>query len=259
MRILALLIGLMLTCNAEALATNTPRTVDPQTVDPSGGDLFASRPVDAAPVVTPPLPRPTATATAPTTEPVTSGNPLWAIPLARLTATREKPLFAPSRHPPSVELARPLPVPVAPPAKPPEPVKPQLALIGTVAGTGQRIGLFLDVASKAVLRLKTGENHQGWTLHKVRPHQVELAKGLDNTVLDLPSPDLKPGPTAPLPAAPMLAAPATAVPVASSAPGVFLNAGKLSGPAPTPTNAGARAPQPTQPARVNPFMQQPSR
>src|SRR5438045_3679915 len=29
-----------------------------------------------------------------------SGNPLWTIPLASLTATRERPIFTPSRRPP---------------------------------------------------------------------------------------------------------------------------------------------------------------
>jgi general secretion pathway protein N len=249
MRVLALLIGLMLIGHAEALAANTPLTVDAQTVDPGGGDLFASKPADAAAVAKPALPRPAADMTAPTTEQVTSGNPLWAIPLARLTATREQPLFAPSRRPlPVAELARPAPAPVAPPPKPPEPEKPQLSLLGTVAGTGERVGLFLDSTSKAVLRLKTGENHQGWTLRDVRPRQVELAKGLDTTVLDLPPPDLKPGPAAPAPP-PAALVPPPALPVSTAkAPGVL----------PTLTGTGAqRAPQPAQPpAYVNPFMQQ---
>src|ERR1700756_873862 len=30
-----------------------------------------------------------------------SGNPLWGIPLRVLTATRERPLFSPSRRPPA--------------------------------------------------------------------------------------------------------------------------------------------------------------
>jgi general secretion pathway protein N len=71
-------------------------------------------------------------------------------------------------------------------------------LLGTVAGARERIGLFIDSGSKEVLRLKAGENHQGWTLRNVRPRQVELAKGLDSTVLDLAPPDLKPGPAAPM-------------------------------------------------------------
>jgi general secretion pathway protein N len=255
MRTVALLIGLMLVGNAEALATNTPVTVDAQTIDPGGGDLFAPKAVDLVPVAAPPAadttatPRPVANKVPPPVERLANGNPLWAIPMASLTATRDQPLFAPSRRPaPLPALARPAPAPVDPPPKPREPEKPQLSLLGTVAGSSERIALFLDPASKAVLRLKRGENHQGWTLRDVRAHQVELAKGLDNTILDLPSPDMKPGPIAPLPATP----PAMALPVSTAkAPGVL----------PPLTNAGTqRAPPSTQaPAYVNPFMQQRSR
>lgn len=255
MRALALLIGSLLIGNAEALAANTPLTVDAQTIDPGGGDLFAPRQADPAPVaaaptvVTPATARPVAASTAPSVERITSGNPLWSIPMVRLSATRDQPLFAPSRRPaPRPELlARPAPAPVVAPPPPPEPEKPQLSLLGTVAGSGERIGLFIDSTSKAVLRLKRGENHQGWTLRDVRPRQVELAKGLDNTVLEMPSPDLKPGPPAALAAAPPPPPPA-ALAVSAKAPGVL----------PPLTNANVqRGPQPAQPANfVNPFAQQ---
>jgi general secretion pathway protein N len=252
MRVAGLLVGVVLIGNAEALAANTPLAVDARAVDPGSGDLFAPRlndpsPNAPVPVTAPVAPQPVTAAT-PKLEPVTSGNPLWAIPMARLTATRDQPLFAPSRRPaPLPELARPAPAPVGPPPAPPEPEKPQFSLLGTVAGSDERIGLFLDSTSKAVLRLKRGENHQGWTLRDVRPRQVELAKGLDNTVLELPSPDMKPGPAAPLPATPP---PVLAMPVSTAKPPGVL---------PAPANAGMqRAPQPTQaPAYVNPFMQRP--
>lgn len=254
MRALALLIGLLLIGNAEALAANTPLTVNAQTIDPGGGDLFAPRQADPAPVaaapaaVTPVGAPPAAAATALSVEHITSGNPLWSIPMVRLSATRDLPLFAPSRRPaPRPELlARPAPAPVVAPP-PPEPEKPQLSLLGTVAGSGERIGLFIDSTSKAVLRLKRGENHQGWTLRDVRPRQVELAKGLDNTVLEMPSPDMKPGPPAALAAAPPPPPPA-ALTVSAKTPGVL----------PPLTNANVqRGPQPAQPANfVNPFAQQ---
>lgn len=255
MRALALLIGLLLIGNAEALAANTPLTVDAQTVVPGGGDLFAPRQADPTPVaaapaaVTPVGAPPAATATALSVEHITSGNPLWSIPMVRLSATRDQPLFAPSRRPaPRPELlARPAPAPVVAPPPPPEPEKPQLSLLGTVAGSGERIGLFIDSTSKVVLRLKRGENHQGWTLRDVRPRQVELAKGLDNTVLEMPSPDMKPGPPAALAAAPPPPPPA-ALTVSAKAPGVLSPL----------TNANVqRGPQPPQPANfVNPFAQQ---
>lgn len=255
MRVVALLIGPMLIGDAAALAANTPLTVEARTVEPNGDDLFAPKPaapppVTATPVTAAPVAPGPLTAPPPQPERVTTGNPLWAIPMSRLSATREQPLFAPSRRPaPPPALARPAPVAVAPPPAPPAPEKPQLSLLGTVAGSGERIGLFLDSTSKAVLRLKRGENHQGWTLRDVQPRQVELAKGLDSTVLSLPVPDLKPGPAGPLPAAPT---PAVPLPVSTAkAPGIL----------PAPTDAGMqRPPQPAQaPTYVNPFMQQRSR
>src|SRR5262245_28391744 len=45
------------------------------------------------------------------------GNPLWAIPLELLSASRERPIFLPSRRPPAPIVARsaPAPQPVASP------------------------------------------------------------------------------------------------------------------------------------------------
>jgi general secretion pathway protein N len=247
MRALALLVGLTLIGNAEALGSNAPLAVDTQTTDPSG-DLFASKPVSAAPVARPAAAPPAATstplATTSTPERVSNGSPLWAIPLSSLSATREQPMFAPSRRPPAVPtLSRPVAAPVLPPPKPPEPEKPQLSLLGTVAGSREKIGLFLDSASKAVLRLKTGENHDGWTLRAVRPRQVELAKGLDSAVLDLPPPNMMAGA-----AAPMLAAPVS--------PALPVNTATAAGALPV-IPAGTPRTQPTAPpAYVNPFLTQ---
>src|SRR5205085_12702922 len=86
-----------------------------------------------------------------------SGNPLWAIPLSTLSATRERPLFTPSRRPPAPAIAGPPPVePVAAPAAPPpEPDRPQLTLVGAVAGDSGGIAIFIDQATNDVVRLRT--------------------------------------------------------------------------------------------------------
>jgi general secretion pathway protein N len=121
------------------------------------------------------------------------GNPLWAIPLKQLSATRERPLFAPSRRPPP-PVVREFPtaaLPPPPPPKPSEPEKPLLTLVGTVAGDGEGIGVFVDPASRTVLRLKTGESHNGWLLRSVQRREVILEKGHDTSVLVLPAPDMK--------------------------------------------------------------------
>lgn len=120
------------------------------------------------------------------------GNPLWGVPLRQLSATRERPLFAPSRRPPPPPVAAIVAPKIAPPApKPAEPEKPQLALVGTIAGEGESIGVFVDQAARAVVRLKTGENHNGWVLRGVQKREVTLEKGREKAVLALPEPDQK--------------------------------------------------------------------
>jgi hypothetical protein len=119
-----------------------------------------------------------------------SANPLWAIPLATLTTTRDRPIFSPSRRPPPPAVA-PAPVAVAPPPRP-KPVKverPQLALVGTIAGTEQSFGIFVDQTTKAALRLKIGEEYQGWRLRDVAPREVTLVHDEETAVLSLPPPD----------------------------------------------------------------------
>nr|WP_050780983.1 hypothetical protein [Bradyrhizobium sp. ORS 278] len=118
-------------------------------------------------------------------------NPLWSIPLARLTATRDRPLFSASRRPRAAPVVKP-PVAVAPPPAPVEREKPPLSLIGTaLSSDGERLGLFVNTADKSIVRLKAGESYNGWVLRAVRARQVELGKGLDSALLDLPRPDLK--------------------------------------------------------------------
>ena len=120
----------------------------------------------------------------PAAERTIRGNPLWAIPLRQLTATRERPLFVPSRRAPAPVVAAAAPPPPPPPAeKPPEAEPLQLSLTGTVAGGDGAIGVFLDKASGTPLRLKVGEKHKGWTLRSVGRRDVVLAKGMATTKL----------------------------------------------------------------------------
>lgn len=216
MRLLvALLAGALAT--GPVLAVNAPGSMDAPSAE-SRDDLFASKPANPAPAVAPaPIPAVPPAAVdrapaAPSPQRVLGDNPLWAIPLSRLTNSRERPLFAPTRRPPApVPIAMPAPVQVGPPPKPPEPEKPQLSLLGTIIGS-EKIGLFMDSASKSVVRLKAGDNHNGWTLRGVERRQVELARGLDRVVLDIPAPDTK-GNGAP--GGPMLAGPP---PIPAAAP-----------------------------------------
>ena len=125
-------------------------------------------------------------------EPPLTGNPFWAIPLATLSETRERPLFTPSRRAPPPVSARiaasPQPRPVR---KPVEPERPRLTLVGTVVGSTEGFGLFIDSGTKDVIRLKTGASYQGWTLRSVREREAILEKDHLDITLSLPRPDSK--------------------------------------------------------------------
>ena len=117
-----------------------------------------------------------------------AGNPLWAIPITRLALTRDRPIFSPSRRPPPT--AAPVYVPPAPRivAKPAEPDRPQLTLVGTIAGEDDSIAVFLEPTTRAMVSLHMGDNHQGWILRTVQGREATLEKGRELVVLALAPP-----------------------------------------------------------------------
>ena len=118
-----------------------------------------------------------------------SGNPLWAIPLSSLRATRERPIFVPSRRPPApavaaaphVEPAKPAPIAV-------EPDRPALTLVGVVTGTNEGFAVFTDQTTRDIVRLRTGEGHDGWILRSVKGREAVLEKNRKSAVISLPIP-----------------------------------------------------------------------
>lgn len=115
-----------------------------------------------------------------------TGNPLWAIPLGALTATRDRPLFTPTRRPPPPVMPNaPVAVmPASPDAPSPAPeVRVALILIGTVANATDGMALFTDPNTREVVRLRLGDVVAGWTLDAVRNREVTFRKGdLDDTL-----------------------------------------------------------------------------
>ena len=103
------------------------------------------------------------------------GNGLWAIQqLESLTATRERPLFMPSRRPPPVAVvAPPAPTPAPPPS---EPERFRLSLIGTVVAASDGMAVFLDKATKKVILLRTGQSHAGWVLRAVKGREATVER-----------------------------------------------------------------------------------
>jgi len=120
------------------------------------------------------------------TDQVQSGNPLWAIPLKELAVTRERPLFSPARRPPAPAVAAApyvLASVVTPPA-PPE--RPQLSLVGTIAGDSESFAIFLDQSANKPMRLKLGDSYKGWTLRDIRRRDIVFQKDEEAIVLALP-------------------------------------------------------------------------
>jgi general secretion pathway protein N len=186
MRLAVLLVSALgVSGSTSALPTDRPdNDADiPRRADaPLATSLWDSPPV-AAPVVAKAPEPPPATA-----ERTPSANPLWAIPLANLSNTRERPIFSSSRRPPPPAVAS-IPAPKAPPPpKPPTVERPQLSLVGTIAGIDEGFGIFVDQITKVALRLKIGEDYQGWKLRSVQGREVTLERDRQTTILSLPAP-----------------------------------------------------------------------
>ena len=116
-------------------------------------------------------------------------NPLWRIPLASLTATRDRPIFSPSRRPPVVVQAAPVKSePPPPPPAPGAPSRPLLTLLGAIASDTDSIAIFMDDTTKAIVRMKVGESHAGWMLRSVAKRQATLEMARQVAVLVIPIP-----------------------------------------------------------------------
>ena len=123
------------------------------------------------------------------------GNPLWEIPLAVLSSTRERPVFSSSRRPPPVAAPQVAVTKPPPPATSPQEERPQLSLVGTVTGGDRSFGIFVDQTSKAALRLRVGDDHHGWRLRAVQGREATFARDQQTIVLNFP----EPGTVAPAP------------------------------------------------------------
>jgi general secretion pathway protein N len=186
----ALLLAALLLAGHEARGANPPSVTDdiaPTRVIPAPVDMMpaAPRAPEPEPVETP-TGQPSQAAAKPS-EP--SANPLWAIPLSRLTATRDRPLFLPSRRAAAPSIAA-VPVTAPTPSAPPpaEPERPSLTLVGAIASETEGFAVFLDQATNTVIRLRTGQDHQGWVLRAVKGREATLVKASISTTLMLPDP-----------------------------------------------------------------------
>jgi general secretion pathway protein N len=110
--------------------------------------------------------------------------------LTSLSATRDRPIFSPSRRPPPPPVvAAPYVPPPPPPPPPPEPALPSLTLSGTVSGSAQGIGIFIKPNEKTPLNLRIGQDYQGWVLRAVRGREAVFEKNNRTATLTLPTPE----------------------------------------------------------------------
>ncbi len=123
------------------------------------------------------------------------GNPLWGIPLRALSATRERPLFSPSRRPPAPVIAG-SPAPVAPAtpiaAEPTEPEPPPLTRGGTVVSAQKQVAILFNRTTQQVTQVREGEEESGWRVRLVSPRSAVVEKDRRSVTLDLPNPGDEP-------------------------------------------------------------------
>ncbi len=151
--------------------------------DARAAGLPALAPAPAEPVTTVRVAAPSATP-----ERTLSANPLWGIPLTQLSGTRDRPIFSPSRRPPPPAVAAEQAPVRPPPPRTKEVEPPQLSLVGTIASDDESYGIFLDPSTKAALRLKVGDDYQGWRLRAIQGREVTIEKDQQGVVLTLPEP-----------------------------------------------------------------------
>lgn len=121
---------------------------------------------------------------------------LAGIPLDTLRATRERPLFVPSRRPPE---APPQPVAVEPLAPPPPPVAvqdppPRFTLLGIIRSPRQGgAAVVLDDTDHTSFNLKLGDDRRGWVVKSIDGTVVTLRNGERTLALTYPEPQSQPG------------------------------------------------------------------
>jgi len=96
-----------------------------------------------------------------TASPAAVANPLAAPSLNRLSATRERPLFTPSRRaapPPPVASAAPAESAASP---------PQIALLGVIIAVEGPRAVINDMASNKIVRVRIGDEIDGWKVRQI--------------------------------------------------------------------------------------------
>jgi hypothetical protein len=143
-----------------------------------------------------------ATGRAPLDPSAVLSNPIVAQSIDSLSATRERPLFSPTRRPPAPPAAAPPPmVRRAAPAPPPSP--PGVVLLGVVIGADTASAFVRSEPPDKTLRVGIGDDIGGWKVSQIERRELVLSLGdrsatfkiFDNTKATEPPPSVEPSPT----------------------------------------------------------------
>ena len=94
-------------------------------------------------------------------------TPLAAQPLDRMSNTRDRPLFSPTRRPPA-------PPPIVAAAPPPPPPPPDVALLGVVMDGEEARAVVRTGPAAKILRLGIGDDIGGWKVGQIEARQLVL-------------------------------------------------------------------------------------
>lgn len=94
-------------------------------------------------------------------------SPLATQPLERLSATREQPLFSPTRHPPP-------PPPTVATAPPPPAPPPDVALLAVVMDGDEACAIVRTGAAAQSKRVRIGDDIGGWKVGQIEAQKLVL-------------------------------------------------------------------------------------
>jgi Type II secretion system protein C len=100
--------------------------------------------------------------------PAALDNPVAALSLDRLSATRDRPLFSPNRH------TRPAVVSILRSSVPPTAL-PKIELRGTIMDADESLAIVFFAADKQTKRLHVGDEIEGWKITVIEERKLVLA------------------------------------------------------------------------------------
>jgi len=98
-------------------------------------------------------------------------NPLAAQPLDDLSATRDRPLFSPTRRPPPP----PPQIVYTPPPPPPPPEPPNVSLVGIVMDGEEARALVRFTTVNKVIHARIGDDIEGWKVAQIEGRKLVLS------------------------------------------------------------------------------------